>query len=163
MELWLFKPFMNIHINIQEGTIPRCRSCHSEPNVGCLDQHTDFPHCVGVGGDNRTHAAYWTRRCNDCISKQQTSSMISFCFTTWTSCLAPQVWTTKKRNNSKNSSAGHRNTSRVSHRVKQNENMAWLLAKHAMFVSKWLESVWKFQRQIQIFLFNRARRRDKTH
>ena len=40
--------------------------------------------------------------------------------------------------------------------------MAWLLANHTMFVSKWLESVWKFQRQIQIFFFNRAQRRNKT-
>ena len=42
----------------------------------------------------------------------------------------------EEEENSKNSSARHRNTSRVSHRVKQNENMAWLRAKHTMFVSK---------------------------
>ena len=26
IELWLFKPFMNIHMNIHVGTIPRCLS-----------------------------------------------------------------------------------------------------------------------------------------
>ena len=35
--------------------------------------------------------------------------------------------TTKLRKNSKNSSAGHRNTSRIRHHVKENENMAGCL------------------------------------
>ena len=29
IELWLFQPFMNIHMNIQVGTIPRCEQAMS--------------------------------------------------------------------------------------------------------------------------------------
>ena len=68
--------------------------------------------------------------------------MMSACVETIFGCLELQI-TTKRRKYSKNSSAGHRNTSRVRHHVKQNENMAGCLkCTRWLVVSKGLQSAW---------------------